>query len=130
MEEEKKPDAAAAADDNENATKKSSETAVESETLADDSVRWMAALAYLPLICLAVLFFYREDPFIQRHARQGLILFVIILLALLLKLDIIWNLIIAACVAVALVGAVSIILRGDIKIPLLSDLAEKLHFRF
>lgn len=92
-----------------------------------DSQKWQAALAYIPLVCLIPLFLNRDDPFIQRHARQGFILFMIILLAMLLKIDVIWHIIIAIAIAAAVVGALGILLRGDIKIPVLSELAEKLH---
>ncbi len=92
----------------------------------EESLKWQAALAYLPLICLIPLFLNRDDAFIQRHARQGFILFIALLLAMLLQIDLIWNIVIALCIAAAVVGALGILLRGDIKIPLLSDFADKL----
>ena len=93
----------------------------------NNGVKWQAALAYLPLICLIPLFLNRDDPFIQRHAKQGFLLFLALLLAYLLRIDAIWNLIIAVCFATALVGALGILIRGEIRIPLLSDIAEKLR---
>jgi uncharacterized membrane protein len=85
----------------------------------------LAAIAYLPLICLVPLFFNREDPFIQKHAKQGFILFLLDMLAMLLMLNAIWYLVIFASVAVAVVGALGIILKGEIKIPFLAEFAEK-----
>ena len=94
----------------------------------EEGVKWQAALAYLPLVCLIPLLLNRDDPFIQRHAKQGFILFVIEIVALLLKsVDAIWDLIIYICLAAALVGAAAILIRGEIRIPLLTDLAEKIH---
>jgi uncharacterized membrane protein len=85
----------------------------------------LAAIAYLPLLCLVPLFFNREDPFIQKHAKQGFVLFLIDLMAMLLMLDAIWYLVIFASVSIALVGAIGIVLKGEIKIPFLAEFAEK-----
>ena len=92
-----------------------------------ENLKWQTALAYLPIICLIPLFLNRDKPEIQHHAKQGFILFMIELLALLLKIDAIWNLIILVCIAVAVVGALGILLRGDIKIPFLTDLADRIR---
>ena len=92
-----------------------------------DDVKWMAALSYLPLICLIPLFLSRDDEFIQKHAKQGFVLFIVELVAMLLKIDAIWNLIIFICFATAIVGALGILLKGEIRIPLLADFAEKLN---
>ena len=113
-------------------TSTASEPSTEDEATAGTSdkegVKWQAALAYLPLVCLIPLFLNRDDPFIQRHAKQGFILFLAEMVALLLKqVDAIWDLIIYICLAAALVGAAAILIRGEIRIPLLTDLAEKIH---
>jgi|GEM_PF-415143 len=92
-----------------------------------DDVKWLAALSYLPLICLIPLFLSRDDEFIQKHAKQGFVLFIVELVAMLLKIDAIWNLIIFICFATAIVGALGILLKGEIRIPLLADFAEKLN---
>ena len=101
--------------------------ATESEARGAEGVKWQAALAYLPLVCLIPLFLNRDNPFIQRHAKQGFLLFIVVLLALILRIDAVWNLIIIICLAAAVVGAVGILIRGEIKIPFLSDLAERIH---
>ena len=93
----------------------------------EGGIRWLAALAYLPLICLIPLFLNRDDEFIQKHAKQGFILFLIEISAMLMKIDAIWNLIIFICLAAAIVGALGIIVRGEVRIPILSDLADRLN---
>jgi len=105
----------------------SSGQATKSPAEEKDEVKWLAALAYLPLICLIPLFLSREDEFIQKHAKQGFVLFMVELVAMLLKIDAIWNLIIFICIATAIVGALGILLKGEIRIPLLADFAEKLN---
>ena len=118
-------------DEKQNAQEKSTETESEPGKGREekDNVKWQAALAYLPLVCLIPLLLNRDDPFIQRHAKQGFVLFMVIIIAWLLKMfDMFWNLIIYICLAAALVGAVAILIKGDIRIPLLSDLADKIRF--
>ncbi|MBC8277640.1 MAG: hypothetical protein H8E46_05365 [FCB group bacterium] len=107
------------------------EAAAETKTEAGDKdqtrVKWLAALAYLPLICLIPLFMSRDDEFIQKHAKQGFILFLIEIIAMLMKIDAIWNLIIIICLAAAVVGVLGILIRGEVRIPVLADLAERLR---
>ena len=91
----------------------------------DSGKKWQAALAYLPLICLIPLFLNRDDPEIQHHAKQGFILFLVILLALLLKIDAIWDMIILIALAAAIVGAIGVLVGGNIKLPFLGDIADK-----
>jgi len=100
-----------------------------SEFSADsgEGLKWQAALAYLPIVCLIPLFLNRDNPKILSHAKQGFILFMIELLALLLRIDAIWNLIILICLAVAVVGALGVLLRGDINLPFLKDLSERIR---
>ena len=90
-------------------------------------IRWLAALAYLPLICLIPLFLNRDDEFIQKHAKQGFILFLIEIAAMLMTRNEIWILIIVICFAATIVGALGIIIRGEVRIPVLSDLADRLN---
>jgi uncharacterized membrane protein len=73
------------------------------------------------------MFLNRDNPYLRRHAKQGFILFAAELLALLLKIDAIWNLIILLCLVTAFIGAMGVFLRGDIKIPYLSDLADRIN---
>ena len=102
---------------------------VKEEVLEDRSrTKWLAAMAYLPLICLIPLFMNRDDEFIQKHAKQGFILFLIEIVAMLLTINQIWILIIIICLATAVVGAVGILIRGEIRIPILADFADRLKF--
>jgi len=104
------------------------EETVETEEIKidTDGLRWQAALAYLPLVCLIPLFLNRENEYIQKHARQGFLLFMIEILALLLRIDAFWNLIIIVCLAAAVVGALGILLKGEIRIPFLAELGERI----
>lgn len=91
-----------------------------------EGAKWYAAMAYLPLVCMVPLFLNRDNEYIQKHAKQGFILFMIELIAMMLKIDAIWDLLIFVCLAVGIIGALSLLVRGEIHIPVLSDLADKL----
>ncbi|MBL7192104.1 hypothetical protein ISS30_10455 [bacterium] len=103
----------------------SSDTGKTEDSGRDSGKKWQLALSYLPLICLIPLFLNRDDDEIQHHAKQGFILFLIILFALLLKIDAIWNLIILVALAASLVGAIGMLTGSGIKLPFLKDLADK-----
>jgi len=123
-EDKKKEEKAAEKEEKQTDTEETVET--EEIKIDTDGLRWQAALAYLPLVCLIPLFLNRENEYIQKHARQGFLLFMIEILALLLRIDAFWNLIIIVCLAAAVVGALGILLKGEIRIPFLAELGERI----
>ena len=52
--------------------------------------RLLGVLGYLPLVCLLIVRLKRDSIFVQFHARQGSVLFVLWLIAVLLVLIVIW----------------------------------------
>ena len=43
----------------------------------DSSDSWLAAIAYLPVLCFLSYFLYGNRPFVAYHARQGVLLFLL-----------------------------------------------------
>jgi uncharacterized membrane protein len=43
----------------------------------DASESWLAAIAYLPVLCFIPYFFYGSRSFVAYHARQGVLLFLL-----------------------------------------------------
>ena len=94
------------------------------EKIGEDE-KVLAVLAYIPLICLIPLLQKERSEFVTKHARLGFALFLVEILALLLRFRIIWDIILFLCVCFALFGIYKV-LRGKMyDLPFLSDLFEK-----
>ena len=89
-----------------------------------------AILAYIPFMCFVPLVKMRHNQFALRHGKQGLILFVIEIVALIFLLpkisELFWGFVIVACLAAAIVGGLYAVQGREWKIPFLGDLADKL----
>jgi fumarate reductase subunit D len=88
-----------------------------------------AILGYIPFMCFVPLVKMRENPFAVRHGKQGLILFVIEIIAAIFLLPqinfIFWGLVIILCLAAAAAGIFFALQGQDWKIPFIGDLADK-----
>ncbi len=58
-------------------------TPLHEDQASDSSESWLAAISYLPIICLIPYFFHGTRPYVAYHARQGLLLFLLELAGLL-----------------------------------------------
>lgn len=89
-----------------------------------------AILGYIPFMCFVPLIKMKDNPFALKHGKQGLILFIIEILAVLFLLpkisDFFWSAVIILCAIFALVGILSAVQGKSFKIPYLGDLAEKI----
>ena len=90
-----------------------------------------AILGYIPFLCFVPLVKMKDNPFAVRHGKQGLILFILEILAVLFLLpkisDFFWSAVIILCVIFALLGIVNAIQGRSYKVPYVGDLAEKLR---
>lgn len=109
----------------------SASTQTQSETLAQEIEEGKAAaiLAYVPFMCFVPLVKMRQNSFALKHGKQGLILFLVEIVALIFLLpkisDLFWGFVIIACLALALAGILYAVQGREWKIPFLGDLADK-----
>ncbi|MBU1707535.1 hypothetical protein KKG05_09505 [bacterium] len=94
------------------------------EKIGEDE-KILAVLAYIPIICLIPLLQKQRSDFVARHARLGFALFLVEILALLLRFRIIWDIVLFLCVCFALYGIYKVLQGKTHDIPFLSDLFEK-----
>jgi fumarate reductase subunit D len=89
-----------------------------------------AMLGYIPFMCFVPLIKMKDNPFAFRHGKQGLVLFIIEILAVVFLLpkisDLIWSAVIVLCLAAAVAGIIFSLQGQDWKIPLIGDWADKL----
>ncbi|MBF0460313.1 MAG: hypothetical protein HQL87_02860 [Magnetococcales bacterium] len=93
--------------------------------------RLLAAMSYLSVLCLAPLVFGDGNLFVRFHARQGLILWLWMLVAVFaLALGEIGGFFLTFSSVVvglfSLIGIVSVILNRNWRLPMIAMLAEKL----
>jgi uncharacterized membrane protein len=89
----------------------------------------MAALSYVWILFLVPLFGKRDSEFAQFHAKQGLILFVIEVLAgLLVWFPIFGQLLMLALVIIAIIGIVKTLNGEYWKIPYIYEWSQKIKF--
>lgn len=88
-----------------------------------------AILGYIPFLCFVPLVKMKDNPFAVRHGKQGLILFIIEILAVLFLLpkisDFFWSAVIILCVIFALLGIFNALQGKPYKVPYVGDLAER-----
>ncbi len=89
-----------------------------------------AILAYIPFMCFIPLIKMRENRFALEHGKQGLILFVLEIIALIFLIpkisDLFWGAIIIFCLIFALAGMLLALQGKKWRIPFLGDLADKM----
>ena len=89
-----------------------------------------AILGYVPFMCFVPLIKMKDNPFAVKHGKQGLILFIIEIIAVIFLLpkisDLFWGMVIVLCLASAVAGIYFAIQGKDWKIPFIGDLAGKI----
>ena len=89
-----------------------------------------ALLGYIPFMCFVPLVKMRDNPFAIQHGKQGLLLFIIEIIAALFLLPqisfIFWGLVIILCFVSASAGIFFVLQGQDWKIPFIGDLADKI----
>jgi fumarate reductase subunit D len=89
-----------------------------------------AILGYIPFMCFVPLIKMKDNPFAVKHGKQGLILFVIEIIAVIFLLpkisDLFWGMVVVLCLACAVAGIFFVLQGQDWKIPFIGDLADKI----
>jgi fumarate reductase subunit D len=100
-------------------------------TRPSEEIRMSAVLAYIPFLCFIPLVRMREDQYLYFHARQGLILFFIEVVAFVFSFphlsQLFWTVIIIACIGAAVAGVWFAVQGRMHKLPLIGDLADRLR---
>jgi len=85
----------------------------------------MAALSYLWLLSVVMLLVKKDDPFVQFHAKQGVVLFLCSIVLWVIPV-VGWLLNMLVTIAV-IVGFIMAIQGKEYKLPVVSDLAAKIN---
>lgn len=103
----------------------------ENELPADDR-RMASIMAYIPFLCFVPLLSMSDNKEVRFHARQGVFLFIIELLAVLFLVDAISNLffkgILIFAAALSVAGLIFAVQGKMQKLPIVGDLIEKSKF--
>jgi uncharacterized membrane protein len=95
----------------------------ESEIGEDEKI--LAVMAYIPAICLIPLMQRERSAFVASHARLGFALFLVEIIAVLLRFRLIWDAIIFLCVFFAFLGIYQALRGKEYNLPFLSDLFHR-----
>ncbi len=96
---------------------------------ASDEGRMAAIMAYIPLLCFVPLLSMKDNKEARFHARQGVLLFLIELVAVLFLVDAISDLvfkgILIGAAALSVAGIVFAVQGKNYRLPIVGDLADK-----
>lgn len=99
------------------------------DSFATQEGRMAAILSYIPILCFIPLLNMKENPEARFHARQGVLLFLIELIAAIFLIDgisdFIFKGILLISLALAVVGIYFSLQGKNYKLPIIGDLAEK-----
>ena len=86
--------------------------------------------SYIPILCIAPILKMGEDENLRFHARQGLVLFLIEIIAALFLIpalsDLFFKAIMIGCIGLAIAGILFALQGKKHRLPIISDLAEKI----
>jgi uncharacterized membrane protein len=90
-----------------------------------------AILSYIPLLCLIPLIQMRDNEQARFHSKQGLVLFLIELVALLFLIpglsSLIWKTILILALGASVAGIIFGLQGKKYKLPLIGDISEKIN---
>ncbi|MEW5995273.1 MAG: hypothetical protein AB1744_12900 [Candidatus Zixiibacteriota bacterium] len=88
-----------------------------------------AILSYIPFLCFVPLLSMKDNPEIRLHARQGVILFLIELVAALFLVDriadFVFTALLIAAIILAIVGIYFAAQGKSYRLPIIGDIADK-----
>jgi len=94
--------------------------------------RLAAILSYIPFLCFIPLLNMKENREARLHARQGVILFLIELVAVLFLVDgisdFVFKAILIVAIALSIVGIYFALQGKSFRLPIIGDLADKTKF--
>ena len=89
-----------------------------------------AILAYIPFLCFVPLIKMRDNRYAMSHGKQGLVLLLIEMIAVLLLVprisSLIWQMVLVFCLGAAIVGVWSVLQGRWFKIPIIGEVSEKI----
>lgn len=88
-----------------------------------ENERYTAALCYVWIICLYGLLFKKKSPFIQFHAKQGVVLFIIEILAPITLFF--YPIVIILCVILSVIGVRAALAGKYWSLPFIGDWIKK-----
>lgn len=98
-------------------------------SVENDEARLAAVMSYIPFLCFVPLLKMHDDEQARFHARQGVVLFLIELVAFLFLFDRVADFVFTAILIVAVafsIAGVYFALQGKpYRLPIISDLADK-----
>lgn len=103
-------------------------------SIAPDKDRALIAsvLSYIPFLCLIPLLQMRDNEHARFHSKQGLLLFLIELLAVLFLIpglsSMIWKTVIILALGASVAGIIFGIQGKKYRLPLIGDIAQKMKF--
>lgn len=86
--------------------------------------------SYVPILCLAPILRMGDDENLRFHARQGLVLFLIEIIAALFLIpalsSLFWKAILIGCIGSAVAGILFSLQGKKYRLPIIADLADKI----
>ena len=111
------------------ANQKDSNQTAHGDAFRSEEGRMAAIMAYIPILCFIPLLNMRENKEAHFHARQGVLLFLIEVLAVIFLIPGISNFVFKAvlivAVALSVVGIYFALQGKNFKLPIIGDLADK-----
>lgn len=99
------------------------------DEFSSDEGRMAAVLSYIPILCFIPLLTMKENREARFHARQGVLLFLLELIAVLFLIDgisdFVFKAILLVAIALSLVGIYFALQGKNYKLPIIGDLADK-----
>ena len=100
------------------------------ESSSDSSASLFVVFSYIPFLCLAPILRMGQDEGLKFHARQGLVLFLIEIVAAIFLVpsisSLIWTAVLIACIGSSAAGVVFALQGKKIRLPLIGNLADKI----
>ena len=95
-----------------------------------DEGRAAALLAYVPFMCFVPLLKMRHNAFAYRHGKQGLVLFLVEVLAAIFYIPFVsrhfWAFVFILALAGSIYGILQVLQGRDWKVPYLGDWADRI----
>lgn len=102
-----------------------------SDSFQSEESKMAAVLSYIPLLCFIPLLNMKENKDARFHARQGVLLFLIELLAAIFLIDgisgFVFKVILIAGIILSIAGVYLSLQGKKFRIPVISDIVEKSH---
>lgn len=98
----------------------------QNEVVDVDENKLLAALSYVGVLVLVPLLVKRDDPFVRWHAKQGLVLLMGMVVAVMAAawVSVVGNVLFLVLLIVAVVGLVQALLGRRWKIPIIGQIAD------